>query len=364
MCEPTSAFLNILVKRITDKEVDIGEDIKNRSLDVVIVAASRSPYFQELYNSNQTRNIILVIPCGTEKITKSAFDSCNRIKRVFVPSSVVEIEEAAFVNCTQLTEVLFETGSNLNVIGNKAFLGCLRLTGILNDGKLEQMYKYKIQNRDNTCILPKKLTTIGYGAFSNCDFNEILFPDSLTKIGNGSLSNCAALETINVPKIMIGERAFMYCSGLNKVRFSNGVSKISNGMFAGCRSLSDITFPDTLEQIEIGAFSTCTALKEVRFSEASTLHTIQDNGFIFCDLLKTVVLPMSLETLGLRAFHGCDSLREVYCSMKIFDRYLFIISDIRPDGNEALYWHGTPRTEKTQYHIHDQKKIITVQTMQ
>lgn len=342
MSNSTPAFLNVLVKRLEGKEADLGEDIENRSLNVMIVAASKTPYFQELYDANQHRNVIVVIPSGTKKLTKYAFMGCNNIKRVFIPSTVIEIEQGAFANCNRLTELMFETGCNLTIIGSKAFLGCTSLTSISNDRKVVHTYRYIRQDRGKECVLPMKLRTIGAEAFVDCGFNKIEFPVSLTEIGNGAFSNCNALETVDIPNIIIGSHAFMYCSGLTTVRFSNGVKNISNGMFAACRELSDITFPDTLERIEVGAFSTCTALKEIRFSEESKLHTIQDNGFISCDLLNTVVLPMSLETLGLRAFHGCDSLNEVYCSMKIFDHYLFIISDNR---------------SQTHYHIHEVSRL-------
>ena len=348
MSNPTATFLNVLVKRLQGKEDDIADDIENLSLNIVIVAASKTPYFQELYDANQHRDVIVIIPAGTKKLEKFAFMGCTRIKRVFIPSSVVEIEPAAFVNCSELTELMFETDCSLTIIGSKAFLGCTSLTSISNDRKLVHTYRYTKKMVPKECVLPQSLSIIGAEAFVDCCFNKIIFPESLTEIRNGAFSNCAALETLDIPNInIIGDHAFMYCSALVKVRFPNGGTYIPRGMFAACIKLSDIIFPDTLTRIEVGAFSTCTALKEVIFTQNSNLVAIQDNGFIECTALTTVVLPRTLERLGLNAFYKCDSLSEFYCSINTFNDYLFIINQ-----NSS-----SERSIQTHYHIHEVSRL-------
>ena len=54
----------------------------------------------------------------------------NKIKKIFVPKTVLFINEVGFNSCFQLTEVRFEEGSRLEKIGLYAFAGCYKLMKI------------------------------------------------------------------------------------------------------------------------------------------------------------------------------------------------------------------------------------------
>lgn len=60
-------------------------------------------------------------------------------ERVFIPKSVVEIQERAFVVCEKLKEVVIEEGSKLKTIGIAAFLNCNNLTKITFPDGLEKI---------------------------------------------------------------------------------------------------------------------------------------------------------------------------------------------------------------------------------
>lgn len=49
------------------------------------------------------------------------------MERIIVPKSVVKIHSYAFSNCKNLREVLFAKGSQLKIIDEGAFCGCIRL---------------------------------------------------------------------------------------------------------------------------------------------------------------------------------------------------------------------------------------------
>jgi hypothetical protein len=68
------------------------------------------------------------------------------ITAVYIPSGITAIGESAFENCTNLTSVIFESGSQLMTIGVNAFANCINLTDI---------------------ILPESVISIGENAFLN-----------------------------------------------------------------------------------------------------------------------------------------------------------------------------------------------------
>ena len=63
----------------------------------------------------------LVLNNGLAAIDKFAFTYCSSLECIVVPPTVTEIEEGAFLECTQLSLVIHQNG--LEVIGSCAFEG-------------------------------------------------------------------------------------------------------------------------------------------------------------------------------------------------------------------------------------------------
>ena len=80
----------------------------------------------------------LVVPDGTKVIGKSQYKG-REYECVFIPKSVVEIQERAFAVCEELKEVVIEEGSKLKTIGRAAFLNCSNLTRITFPEGLEKI---------------------------------------------------------------------------------------------------------------------------------------------------------------------------------------------------------------------------------
>ena len=62
----------------------------------------------------------IVIPDGVEEIGRYWFRD-SQIESVTVPASVKRIQPHAFENCKRLRRVTFQTGSELQIIGNSSF---------------------------------------------------------------------------------------------------------------------------------------------------------------------------------------------------------------------------------------------------
>ena len=63
------------------------------------------------------------------ELRSKAFSNTN-IEKIFIPNSILSIGNSTFLNCTQLSEVRFEEGSRLEVLGHQNFYCCSKLEKI------------------------------------------------------------------------------------------------------------------------------------------------------------------------------------------------------------------------------------------
>ncbi len=107
------------------------------------------------YNGNATT---LKIPTNINGIQVTgigdrAFDNCNNLTSITIPSSIISIGNGAFRYCRSLKSVSIADG--VKIIGATAFYGCTNLTAI---------------------YIPDSVLSIGYGAFSDCSALTIHAP--------------------------------------------------------------------------------------------------------------------------------------------------------------------------------------------
>ena len=116
------------------------------------------------------------------------------------------------------------------------------------------------------------ITSIGYGAFANCDsLTSIVIPDGVTSINERAFYDCSSLTSIEIPDgvTSIGEAAFYNCSSLTSVTIGNGVTSIGSYAFYDCSSLTSIEIPDGVTSIGDWAFVDCSSLTSVTFKNTS-----------------------------------------------------------------------------------------------
>ncbi len=90
---------------------------------------------------------------------------------------------------------------------------------------------------------------------------------SVTSIGEGAFSNCDGLTSVDIPDgvTSIGEYAFQGCTGLTSVKIGSGVTWIGEYAFQDCTGLTSVDIPDGVTSIGIGAFSDCDTIEEFVF---------------------------------------------------------------------------------------------------
>ena len=121
------------------------------------------------------------------------------VRRVVIHAGVTEIAEDAFRDWTGLEEVVFELGSRLERIGDRAFAGTA-LRKFMAPATLNELGDDVFMGCRNlkTVRLNEDLESIGDRAFQNSGVEEIRLPSSLLKVGKNAFAGCKCLERVEM----------------------------------------------------------------------------------------------------------------------------------------------------------------------
>lgn len=309
-------------------------------------------------NDNVFRKCIITnirIPAKVATISSTAFAYCNALQtvsfeensclttltrtfaglpalqRIAIPASVETID-GTFSGCTSLPTVTFESGSKLRTIGSGAFRNCTELTAIEIPASVvtikDSAFKGCTSLATVTFENGSKLKTIGGGYYYKNYFSSSspYYSDYY-----GAFSDCAQLATIEIPASVetIEMAAFEGCTSLATVTFEPGsrlktiggsYAKIYKtqssyfydhyGAFSNCSKLAAIELPTSVETIQDGAFSQCTALEKIEFGDNSMLKTIGERAFYECPAIHRIYASNCslLTSIGDYAFNSSDEI--------------------------------------------------------
>ncbi len=213
----------------------------------------------------------LEIPNGVKYINRYAFSSCSDLRNVVIPSSILAIGEGAFEECYMLSEVY-----NLST---------LTVTkGATSNGKLG-FYALGIYNTKNQ---PSKITTDanGFSIFSDGEISSLVrytgtetvvnVPDNVTAINAMAFKNCDTVEMIEIPYnvLNVGDYAFHSCKNLQTVRAydnpqdTESVLHIGEYAFGWCENLQNVLIPDRITSVAEHAFYECNNLQYNEYDNA------------------------------------------------------------------------------------------------
>ena len=241
-----------------------------------------------------------------------SLSTLNVIRTVRIPASVETIGTGAFSSAYALEEVVFETGSHLQTIGNDAFYSCEQLKSI---------------------EIPKSVITIGDYAFSDAtSLSSITFEtgSQLESIGEFAFATQGnLLESIAIPASVtsIGLAAFSGNFGLTEFIFEDGIQieRIEPDTFSSCTSLSSITIPASVNYIGEGAFHSCDSLTTAVFE-------ITEGWTAGSTLLTSSNLSNSTT--------AATYLRSTYGGRE-WTRSLMVYNDFEFNGNTLVSYTGT-----------------------
>ncbi|MBN2684376.1 MAG: leucine-rich repeat domain-containing protein [Pontiellaceae bacterium] len=178
----------------------------------------------------------ITIPSSVTSIGDSAFQSCSGLTSITIPSSVTNIGDYAFQSCSDLTSVTVDAANPTYSSADGVLLNKLQTTLIKYPAsKTEAVYTIPSsvtnigESAFSQCsgltniIIPSSVTNIGQSAFSQCSgLTSITIPSSVTSIGGSAFSSCSGLaEAIfegNAP-IVFGSYVFFNASDLFSIYF-------------------------------------------------------------------------------------------------------------------------------------------------
>jgi len=123
----------------------------------------------------------------------------------------------------------------------------------------------------------------------------------------GSINLTIPANVEGYPVYDIFDYAFENAAGIGSVTLEEGIQRIGVGAFMGS-DIKSIVLPGSLAYVEYDAFSGCSVLEQVIFSEG--LEYIGACAFMDCISLREAILPDSLTTIDFDAFSGCSSMKQ------------------------------------------------------
>lgn len=229
---------------------------------------------------------------GTEYAVKKIGDNSMRenpnLKKITLPDGLEIIGNSAFAQCPEITEVIIP--ATVKSIEDWAFYGCSKLAKINIPDGIIAITDHTFQATALTSIkLPSSVKKLGTCAFQTATKLASINLENITEVGAWSLGE-TALTSVDLSNITsIGGAAFYTCPELETVLLGESKIKQTNEWtFQNCPKLTKVTLPNTLESIDGGAFSGCSAL-------------------------KSIVIPKSVMFLGAWAFEK-SAITEIFAS--------------------------------------------------
>ena len=175
-----------------------------KNLDIAEVNITALPT-QAFYNSKNVEHLILpntLITIGEEMFYQSD------LRSVVIPTNVTTVGYSAFKRCSSLTTVTFEKESQLKTIGGDyyygAFSDCTALTSIEIPASVETIEASAFMNCSSLTTITfekgSQLKTIGGGYYSSSSYSNVYYYGAFCSLKNlvtVDMSACTQVETID-----------------------------------------------------------------------------------------------------------------------------------------------------------------------
>jgi hypothetical protein len=272
------------------------------------------------------------LPITIKKIGYSALSRCVNLTSITIPNSVTRIESRAFESCYNLPSIIIP--NSVTYISGTIFEDCYALASLYVENG-NSIYDSRnncnaiIRTSDNVLItgckntvIPSSVTVIGDDAFMGCSgLTSISIPNSVTSIGNDAFAYCRGLRSISIPNSVtnIGNYAFSDCSGLTSISIPNSVTSIGDRAFIGCSRLTSIIVESGNKRYD--SRNSCNAIIETYSGTLiagcentfipNSVTRIGDSAFLGRSGLTSISIPNSVTSIGNFAFCDCSGLTSI-----------------------------------------------------
>ena len=300
------------------------------------------------------------------KIETAAFMNCTNITELNLNNTITSVGDYAFKNLGYVTQSQDEFVISGNVL--LAYKGSSSTVNIPEGVEIIAPRAFYNKTSITTVNVSKTVTFIGDYAFYNCTKAKINVPKisgSLT-IGSNVSSNgityltkysytnsndtfyytkdsnnnltivgCSTTSTnltlpvtiSDNPVIAVGYKGMANCTTLTSVTIPSNIISLDLYSFYGCTNLTTVTIPSTCTHVGDYAFRGCTKLHSVTIAEGVTY--IGKSAFYGCTSLSEIVIPDTCTFLGSYAFYNCTSLQSASIGILV------------PDVNDYTFYNCT-----------------------
>jgi hypothetical protein len=170
----------------------------------------------------------ITIPNTVTNIECYAFDGCSSLTNIVIPRTVTSIGFNPIYNTTNDS---FGRCKNLKAItvdtNNPVYSS---LDGVLFNKDRTKLIQFPA-GRAGSYTVPNGVTCIGNRAFDGCDrLTGVKIPKTVTSIGDNAFMGCPQLRNIKIPSSVtsIGTCIFLYDRNLDHFVFPNGVTNLGS----------------------------------------------------------------------------------------------------------------------------------------
>lgn len=262
-----------------------------------------------------------------------AFDSCQYVTSITLPTSIRTLSSAAFRSCRSLSS--FTIPSGVTSIQGNVFTGCSNLASISVSSQNNQYSSLDgiLYNKSRTTliaipeyksgalVLPSTLTTVGTSSASSCSrITSVSIPASVSSILS-TFQYCRSLATITVdpanPNYSSREGMLYNKDFIELIRVPGGKTgrvvveegTSFTGAFSAAYSVEEVVLPDSTTAITDYMFNECEELRD--FALPAAVTSIGQFAFRNCNSLEEMIIPNNVQTIGRYAFASCRSLIRV-----------------------------------------------------
>jgi len=183
-------------------------------------------YAMQVSGGKETKGVVpksvkrVLVDSSVKVIEEGAFQGCNLLDTITVPSTVEAVGDHAFRKCSKLKNVIFLTRA-------PKLRRRKRLLNQKHDEKKEEKQLYFRSGHSPLSVTGQpssRLRSIGEWAFFNCSsLVNVKLPHGLKTIGNRAFQRCSSLSIVydKLPKTLtsVGENAFNGCPPQTKAAF-------------------------------------------------------------------------------------------------------------------------------------------------
>ena len=203
----------------------------------------------------------LFVSDAVVSIGSFAFSYCSSLETLYIPESVESIGHMAFEHCDSLLNIVVSDKSpHFKSVDGILFshdgTRLIKYTAgqnissysIPNGVLIIEDHAFENAKQLTEVVLSNSVEEIGHSAFIHCEnLRNIQLGNSLKRIGGQAFGFCSSLTAITIPDSVeeLSYSVFSYCDNLESAVIGCGVIQLDKEIFEDCDALSEVTFRDS-----------------------------------------------------------------------------------------------------------------------